>query len=58
LTFVASLDKLTDTLIWQTDRNGSIRDSPISIRVGNHDKMVISSARPITAYDPSDGSEL
>jgi len=57
--FVAAFDKRTGELAWQTDRSGSVGwGSPIAVRVGDHDEIIVSSQRMVTAYDPSDGSEL
>ena len=56
---IAAFDKLTGALVWQTDRSGSIGwGSPIAVRVGDHDEIIVSSQRMVTAYNPSDGSEL
>ena len=57
--FVAGFDKRTGQLSWQTDRQGSVGwGSPVAVRVGDHDEIIVSSQRTVTAYDPSDGSEL
>ena len=57
--FVAAFDKRTGQLAWQTDRQGSVGwGSPVAVRVGDHDEIIVSSQRKVTAYDPSDGSEL
>ena len=57
--FVAAFDKRTGELVWQTDRSGSVGwGSPVAVRVGDHDEIIVSSQRMVTAYDPSDGSEL
>ena len=57
--FVAAFDKRTGQLAWQTNRSGSVGwGSPVAVRVGDHDEIIVSSQRTVTAYDPSDGSEL
>lgn len=57
--FVAAFDTRTGQLAWQTDRGGSVGwGSPVAVRVGDHDEIIVSSQRTVTAYDPSDGSEL
>ena len=57
--FVAAFDKRTGQLAWETDRQGSVGwGSPVAVRVGDHDEIIVSSQRTVTAYDPSDGSEL
>ena len=57
--FVAAFDTRTGEMVWQTDRSGSVGwGSPIAVRVGDHDEIIVSSQRMVTAYDPADGSEL
>ena len=56
---IAAFDRQTGALVWQTGRDGSIGwGSPIAVRVGDHDEIIVSSQRMVTAYSPSDGSEL
>ena len=57
--FIAAFDKRTGELVWQNDRRGSVGwGSPVAVRVDDHDEIIVSSQGMVTAYDPSDGSEL
>ena len=57
--FVAALDKHTGEIVWQTSRQASVGwGSPVAIRVDDHDELIVSSQRNVTAYDPVRGTEL
>ena len=57
--FVAAFDKRTGEPVWRTSRQASVGwGSPIAIRVGDHDELIVSSQRRVNAYDPDTGTEL
>ena len=57
--FVAAFDKRTGEPVWRTDRQASVGwGTPIAIRLGDHDEIIVSSQRRVIAYDPATGSEL
>ena len=57
--FVAAFDKRTGEPVWRTDRQASVGwGTPIAIRVGDHDELIVSSQRRVSAYDPATGVEL
>jgi outer membrane protein assembly factor BamB len=57
--FITALDLETGRSLWRTDRRGSVGwSTPIAIRAGDHDEIVVSSQREVQAYDPETGREL
>ncbi len=57
--FVAAFDKLTGETIWRSDREASIGwGTPIVIRAGDHDELIVSGQNQVHAYDPETGKEL
>ena len=57
--FVVALDRENGEVVWQTSRSASVGwGTPIAIRVGDHDELIVSSQRRVQAYDPDTGSEL
>ena len=57
--FVAAFDRATGEPVWRTARRASVGwGSPIAIRVGGHDELIVSSQRRVNAYDPHTGTEL
>ncbi len=57
--FVAAFDKLTGKTIWKTDRKASVGwGTPIVIRAGDHDELIVSSQQRVTAYNPDSGKVL
>ncbi|MFP6572913.1 MAG: PQQ-binding-like beta-propeller repeat protein [Vicinamibacterales bacterium] len=57
--FVAAYDTATGNQVWRTARNASVGwGSPIAIRVGDHDELIISSQNTVNAYNPKTGDEL
>ena len=57
--FVAAYDTATGEQIWRTSRTQSVGwGTPVAIRVGDHDELVVSSQRTVNAYDPDSGREL
>lgn len=57
--FVAVFDKETGQVNWKTDRRESVGwGTPIVVRAGGRDELIVSSQRRVTAYDPTTGREL
>ena len=57
--FVAAFDKRTGSELWKTPRNASVGwGTPVAIRAGDHDEIIVSSQRRVQAYDPATGREL
>jgi outer membrane protein assembly factor BamB len=57
--FVAAFDRETGEELWKTPRDASVGwGSPIAIRVGDHDEIIVHGQRRVQAYDPQTGSEL
>jgi len=57
--FIAAFDKETGATLWRTKRDGSRGwSSPIAIRAGDRDEIIVSSERRVQAYDPDTGEEL
>lgn len=57
--FVAAYDKNTGKEIWKTPRVETTGwGTPIVIRAGDRDELIVSSQRKVYAYDPATGKEL
>ena len=57
--FVAAFDKRTGKKLWWTERQEKIGwGSPVAVRVGDRDEIIVSSHKRVYAYDPDSGKEL
>lgn len=65
--FVVALDAATGKELWRTPRNGAAKkipnerrafSTPLVIRVGDKDQVVIPGAQCVYSYDPETGKEL
>ena len=57
--FIAAFDRKTGKTLWQTRRQEKIGwGSPIAIRAGNRDEIIVNSQDYVRAYDPDSGAEL
>ena len=57
--FVAAYKTATGREVWRTARRASVGwGSPVAIRVGDHDELVVSSQNTVNAYNPDTGQEL
>ena len=57
--FLAAYDKGTGKEIWKTDRTATTGwGTPVVIRAGDHDELIVSSQRRVNAYDPQTGKDL
>jgi outer membrane protein assembly factor BamB len=57
--FVAAFDRRTGKTQWRTPRSATVGwGTPVVIRAGDRDELVVCSQRRAIAYDPADGKEL
>ena len=57
--FIAAFDKTTGDVRWRTSRRETVGwGTPVAIRVGDRDEIVVSGERRVYAYDPDTGAEL
>ena len=57
--FAAAFDKRTGKILWKTERKASVGwGTPIVIRAGDRDELIVSSQARVTAYDPANGKAL
>jgi outer membrane protein assembly factor BamB len=57
--FVAAIDKATGKTIWRIERSESVGwGSPVVIRAGDRDELIVSSQGKVYAYDPATGNVL
>ena len=57
--FIAAFDKRTGKELWRTGREEPVGwGSPVAIRVGGRDEIIVSSYKRVYAYDPTTGKEL
>ena len=57
--FVAAYDKSTGKELWKTSRMETVGwGTPVVIRAGDRDELIVSSQRKVYAYDPATGKEL
>ena len=56
--FVAAFDKATGKQVWRTQRDAQVGwGTPIVIRVGDHDELIVHSQNRVVAYNPDTGVE-
>ena len=56
---VAAFDTKTGKHVWRTPRRPNVGGgTPVAVRVGTRDEIVVSSQSSVTAYDPDTGREL
>src|SRR6187399_504605 len=57
--WVAAFNAKTGDVIWKTARQQTVGwGTPVVVRVGDHDELVINSQRSVIGYNPADGKEL
>ena len=57
--FVAALDTAKGTILWRTRRQASVGwGTPVAIRTGDRDEIIVSGQHRVSAYDPETGREL
>jgi outer membrane protein assembly factor BamB len=56
--FIAAFDRRTGETIWQTPREEKVGwGTPVAIRAGNRDEIIVSSQHRVYGYDPETGRE-
>ena len=57
--FVAAFDKTTGKQVWRSPRDAQVGwGTPIAIRVGDHDELIVHSQNRVVGYNPDSGAEL
>ena len=57
--YIAAFDRKTGRPLWKTDRdNFRGWSTPVLIRAGGHDELVVNGHAAVCAYDPATGKEL
>ncbi len=57
--FIAAFDTKTGRPLWKTNRDASVGwGTPIAVRVGTHDEIIVNSSQRVMAYHPDTGVEL
>ena len=57
--FIAAFDAQSGRTLWKTPRNASVGwGTPVAVRVGDHDEIIVNSQNTVCAYDPDAGREL
>ncbi|HEY7819012.1 MAG TPA: PQQ-binding-like beta-propeller repeat protein [Vicinamibacteria bacterium] len=57
--FVAAFDQKTGETLWQTERTATVGwGTPVVVRAGGRDELVVSSQHAVNAYDPANGKLL
>ena len=57
--FVAAFDARSGRTLWKTSRSAVVGwGTPVAIRAGDHDEIIVSSQSTVYAYDPDTGREL
>jgi outer membrane protein assembly factor BamB len=57
--FVAAFQKADGKMVWQTKRDARTGwGTPVVIRAGGRDELIVSSQHKVTGYDPATGTEL
>jgi outer membrane protein assembly factor BamB len=57
--FIAAFDARTGRDVWRTGRDANVGwGTPVAIRVGDHDEIIVNGQRRVRAYDPASGAEL
>src|SRR5207249_7398705 len=57
--FIAAFDTRTGRSLWRTARQAVVGwGTPVAIRAGDHDEIIVNSQNTVCAYDPDSGREL
>ncbi|MBI4473460.1 MAG: PQQ-binding-like beta-propeller repeat protein [Acidobacteria bacterium] len=57
--FIAAFDARTGKELWRTRRTANVGwGSPVAVRAGDHDEIVVNGQHAVVAYDPQSGREL
>jgi outer membrane protein assembly factor BamB len=57
--FIGAFDLRNGRRLWRTPRDASVGwGTPIAVRVGDHDEIIVNGQSRVQAYDPASGREL
>jgi outer membrane protein assembly factor BamB len=57
--FIAAFDGRSGKPLWRTRRDAQVGwGTPVAVRVGDHDEIIVNSERRVIAYHPDSGQEL
>jgi outer membrane protein assembly factor BamB len=57
--FIAAFDGRTGTEVWRASREATVGwGTPIAVRVGSRDEIIVNGQSKVHAYDPANGREL
>lgn len=57
--FIAAFDTRTGKQVWRTAREANVGwGTPVAVRAGDHDEIIVNSQQRVHAYDPETGREL
>lgn len=57
--FIVALDAKSGAPLWRTNRDARVGwGTPVAIRAGDHDEVIVSGERRVQAYEPDGGREL
>jgi outer membrane protein assembly factor BamB len=57
--FIGAFDTATGEPLWRTEREATVGwGTPIAVRVGERDEIIVNGQRRVVAYDPDTGREL
>jgi outer membrane protein assembly factor BamB len=57
--FIAAFEARTGKPLWKTNRNASVGwGTPIAVRIGDRDEIIVNSSQRVMAYNPDTGAEL
>jgi len=57
--FIAAFNAATGRQMWRTGRQASVGwGSPVAVRAGDHDEIIVNGQSRVQAYDPDSGREL
>jgi outer membrane protein assembly factor BamB len=57
--FIAAFDTKTGRQLWRTPRDATVGwGTPVAVRVGDHDEIIVNGQSRVQAYDPATGREL
>jgi outer membrane protein assembly factor BamB len=57
--FIAAFDTRSGRTVWRTSRNAVVGwGTPVAIRAGDHDEIIVNSQNTVYAYHPDTGREL
>jgi outer membrane protein assembly factor BamB len=57
--FIAAIESATGRVMWRTGRDANVGwGTPVAVRVGDHDEIIVNGQHRVRAYHPDTGTEL